>query len=161
MAKTSSVRHYKRGFSSPVLKSGTFPDSYTYNTSSSWAVSTLVRVVRDLNVYMDGRIPPADVLDSYTLSLELVHRDMLAQQILEEEDGVDYDSICDLLSRGLRVIHYLKQMEDNVHHGQFTPPVVSGRFGRPQVDITYEQLSYLLSGEPVHCSPNSRYVGCV
>ncbi len=33
VAKTSSVRHYKRGFSSPVLKSGTFPDSYTYNTS--------------------------------------------------------------------------------------------------------------------------------
>ena len=47
----------------------------TCRKMSSWAASTLVRVVRDLNVYMDGKIPPADVLDSYTLSLELVHRD--------------------------------------------------------------------------------------
>lgn len=104
---------------------------------SAWAISTHLRVVRDLNVYMDGRIPPADVLNSYTLSLELVHRDLLAQQVLGE-DKLDYGSICELLVKGSEIVKKWK-----VTH--FNPPVISfGRYGRPRIDISYEQLLYLI-----------------
>ena len=52
-----------------------------FTAMSVKAITTLGGVIRDLNVYMDGRIPPADVLDCYTLSIELVHRDLLAHEL--------------------------------------------------------------------------------
>lgn len=102
-------------------------------------------------MYIDGRIPPRDVLDSYTLSLELVYRDILALQVLRENDGLDYESIGELVLSGLRIINNLKNMEESVHHEQFNPPLSRGRYGRPTVDIGYEQLSYLMENQFTVC----------
>ena len=111
--------------------------------SSSWAVSSLVRIIRDLDVYRDGRMPPPDVLDSYKLSLELVQRDILAQQLLENNRYSSYSDVLQLLTSALRII---VSLEDNFcqNRVQDHPPVLLEGVGRPRFDISYEQLLYLL-----------------
>ena len=43
----------------------------------SWAISTISRVINDLDVFRDGRTPSPDVLDAFGLSLELVFRELI------------------------------------------------------------------------------------
>ena len=50
---------------------------------SDWALRTLRRIVRDLDVYEDGRLIAEDVLDSFVVFLELVYRDLISQQMLQ------------------------------------------------------------------------------
>ena len=111
---------------------------------NTWAISTLIRVIRDLDIYLNGRIPPADVLDSHSLSLELVHRDIIAQQALGENNIYDLDGVCELLISALSIIASLKEVEETVQNMEVHPPIHSRRFGRPRYDISFEQLSYLL-----------------
>ena len=47
---------------------------------SEWIASTLLRVIRDLDVFQDGRTVPIDVLDVYSLSVELVYRELLSRK---------------------------------------------------------------------------------
>ena len=55
----------------------------TLNNVSSWATRTLRRVATDLRSCQDGRRIPLDVVDAFTISLELVYRDLIAgEQII-------------------------------------------------------------------------------
>ena len=51
---------------------------------SVWALNTLQKVIRDLDVYHDGRQITGDTLEAFTciVALELVYRDLIAQQAL-------------------------------------------------------------------------------
>ena len=53
---------------------------------SAWAINTLRRVAGDLRSYEDGRLPH-DAADAFILNLELVYREILAQ---EQVDGNPY-----------------------------------------------------------------------
>ena len=44
---------------------------------SSWAIRTLRRVATDLRSYQDGRRIPLDVVDAFTISLELVYQELI------------------------------------------------------------------------------------
>lgn len=114
--------------------------------SSGWAISSLVRVIRDLEVYRDGRTPPPDVLDSYKLSLELVQRDILAHQLLQNISQYNgyLDDVLQLLTSALRIITSLEEQNLCQNSTQSNAPVILGGLGRPRFDINYEQLSYLL-----------------
>ena len=65
---------------------------------SSWAVNTVICVVRDLELFQDGMIIPLDLLESFILFLELVYRDINAEQTL---DGLDVDNGESELIRGV------------------------------------------------------------
>uniref|UniRef100_A0A1X7SQW6 Integrase catalytic domain-containing protein n=1 Tax=Amphimedon queenslandica TaxID=400682 RepID=A0A1X7SQW6_AMPQE len=111
--------------------------------TSTWAISSLVRIATDLEIYSDGRTPPLDVLDCYKLSLELVQRDILAQQLLENNTYGSSD-VLQLLASAMRIIASLEDDSNQNNMSQDQPPVLLGRLGRPRFDISYEQLSYLL-----------------
>ena len=47
----------------------------------------LRRIVRYLDVYRDGRELSYDALDSFIVSLELIYRDLVAQQLFDGAAG--------------------------------------------------------------------------
>ena len=44
---------------------------------TDWAKSTFLRIACDLDVFRDGRMVPLDVLDAYTVAVELAFRELL------------------------------------------------------------------------------------
>ena len=72
---------------------------------SKWAINVLRRIVRDLNVYRDGRNVSESALDTFVVSLELVYRDLIAQQLLNEQ-GVDDTN----LNEGAQLVQTTLQM---------------------------------------------------
>ena len=52
-------------------------------TMSVWALNSLQRIIRDLDVYQDGRQLGEDALEAFIGGLELVYRDLIAQQALK------------------------------------------------------------------------------
>ena len=112
---------------------------------SAWAISTLTRLVRDLDVFRDGRSLSADVLDAYEVSLELVYREIIVHQSLGESDE-NMDEACELVRSTLCSLAFMKDVQNrNIHIGdESRPPIVSRTFGRPRFDMKYEQLSFLL-----------------
>ena len=50
---------------------------------SVWALNSLQRIIRDLDVYQDGRQLGEDALEAFIGGLELVYRDLIAQQALK------------------------------------------------------------------------------
>jgi len=53
---------------------------------SSLAISTISRVVSDLDTFRDGRIISLDTLDAWYISLELVFRELVVQQTFNASD---------------------------------------------------------------------------
>ena len=109
-------------------------------------LSRVLSVIRDLEVYRDGRTPPPDVLDSYKLSLELVQCDILAHQLIQNISQYNgyLDDVLQLLTSALRIITSLEEQNYCQNSIQSNAPVILGGLGRPRFDINYEQLSYLL-----------------
>ena len=50
--------------------------------TSSWSVTTLRRIVNDLAPFQEGTSIPLDIIDSFSVSLELVCRELLAKQLV-------------------------------------------------------------------------------
>lgn len=112
---------------------------------SAWAISTLTRVIRDLDRFQDGRIIPYDVLDAFVVSLELVYRELIAQQTYDGTD-TNLQEASKLVRNTLSTLATMKDQERcGIRRNVTCPPTVQlQRFGRPKFDIQYEQLSYLL-----------------
>ena len=108
---------------------------------SSWAVSTLHRLTRELVQYRDGRLIPKDSLDAFILSLELVFRDLVAQQTYGAVDS----SLQESSELVRNVLYSMTRMrdQDGLVRATASVPVIRGS-GRPRFDIQYEQLAYLL-----------------
>ena len=108
---------------------------------SSWAINTLRRVAGDLRSFEDGRLPH-DAADAFVLNLELVYREIIAQ---EQLDGRP-------LSGGVgtivaRALDYLKTMQDEhveVEETRTPPMAYSDSVGRPRFDIPQQQLRFLV-----------------
>ena len=116
---------------------------------SMWMTATLNRVITDLNVYEDGRAMSGDVLDCFGLSMELVLRELIANEVVGESTGSLCEA-CQHLRAALQIIDILKAMQEHsaCSPPQHTPhPVVHGTFGRPRYDISREQLQYLLENK--------------
>ena len=112
---------------------------------SEWAVNVLRRIVRDFDVYLDGRNIPESALDTFVVSLELVYRDLVAQQLLNGPGGDDAN-----LNEGARLVQTTLQMlmrlkeETYISSSHSTQPTVSAAIGRPRFNISVEQLSFLV-----------------
>ena len=112
---------------------------------SSWAIDSLRSVVRDLDVFQDGRSIPLDLFDSFILSLELVHRDVIAQQTL---DGHHVDNgACELIRQTIVTLAAMREMVQVVTDSSVTQVQQCVRvtaMGRPRFDINREQITFLL-----------------
>lgn len=108
---------------------------------SVWA---LQRIIRDLDVYQDGRQLTGDTLEAFIVALELVYRDLIAQQALNGsvvdrnlEEGSRFDQI---------TLEMFKKVRDEVNNRPNSQPFQQtrvGGIGRPKFNISYEQLSFL------------------
>lgn len=105
-----------------------------------WAVSTLHGVIRELDRYQYGRMIPQDSLEAYILSLELVFRELTAQDTYGPIPDNDLQEASELVRNTL---NSLTRVRDRGHRTSAAVPVVHGS-GRPKFDIKYEQLAYLL-----------------
>ena len=74
---------------------------------SEWAIRTLRRVASDLRVFEDGRRISEDILDAFVTCLELVYRDLIAQ---EHVNGLDTNGrqACELVRRSLTHLRALQ-----------------------------------------------------
>ena len=106
-----------------------------------WAVSTLGRVIGELDRYQDGRVIPQDPLEAYIMSLELVFRELTAQDTYGPVPDNDLQEANELVRNVLNSMMYMRDRYGD--RNAATVPAIRGS-GRPKFDIRYEQLAYLL-----------------
>ena len=112
--------------------------------ANQWAVSTLRRIVSDLVPFQQGDIIPQDVAESFSVSLELVYRELLAKESLEGMT-VPESEACECVRQSLALLANLTELS-RVNERQFTQtePIRDGQIGRPKFCISCDQLSMLL-----------------
>ena len=115
-------------------------------TASDWTMSTLQRVIRDLDSFEDGRIIANDVLDGYNVSLELVYREFLAKEVMGETND-NLKEACELLGGVLRILETMKDESVSCSNEVRHPVIHTGELGRPRYDISKDQLQYLLENK--------------
>ena len=81
---------------------------------SSWAIRTLRRVSSDLLCLQDGRIISLNVLEAVLISLELVYRDLIAQEQPRPSSALE-DQACDLVRKCLQD---MRSSLDKAEHSQ-------------------------------------------
>lgn len=112
---------------------------------SVWALNTLHRIIGDLDVYQDGRYLSGDTLEAFIVALELVYRDLIAQQAL---NGPAVDRNLEEGSRFVQMtLEMFKKVRDEVNNRLNSQPFRQagvGVVGRPKFNISYEQLSFLV-----------------
>ena len=112
--------------------------------ASQWAVSTLRRVVSDLVPFQQGEAIPQDVAESFSVSLELVYRELLAKESLESMTVAESEA-CECVRRSLALLANLAELSRaNEHQFTQTEPMRDGQIGRPKFCISCDQLSMLL-----------------
>ncbi len=114
---------------------------------TSWAISSVFRIISDLDVYRDGRSLSSDAIEAWCLSLELVFRELIVQQTFDRSDQ-DIDEACEIIRRALNTTSSLRE-HINLAANEISTAVVrwSGRAGRPIFDIGCEQLSFLIENQ--------------
>ena len=120
---------------------------------SSWAISTISRVINDLDVFRDGRTPSPDVLDAFGLSLELVFCELIVEQTFNSNHQ-NIDEACELVRNALCTISSMQDVQresTNVDSIEQPTVVISGRVGRPKFEISHDQLSFLLENRFTIC----------
>ena len=108
---------------------------------SVWALSTLQRIIRDLDVYQDGRQLTGDTIEAFIVALE---RDLIAQQAL---NGSVVDRNLEEGSRFVQItLEMFKKVRDEVNNRPNSQPFqqTGDVIGRPKFNISYEQLSFLI-----------------
>ena len=113
---------------------------------SSWATRTLRRVATDLRSYQDGRRIPLDVVDAFTISLELVYRDLIAGEQLNLF-AVNVDQECEVVRQALRFLRKLQDEPCPTHENHSPPLLHTGYVGRPKFEISCEQLTFLIESK--------------
>ena len=110
--------------------------------TSPWSVSTLCRIVTDLAPFQGTSIP-LDIIDSFSVSLELVYRELLAKQLVDGSMTVAEIEGCECVRQCLQIIAQMKE-DDRTCEFQLAEPIRDGRIGRPKFSIGREQLNMLL-----------------
>ena len=109
---------------------------------SEWAIRTLRRVASDLRLFEDGRFTQ-DVVDAFVTNLELVYRELIAQEHINGLDASGCEA-CELV----RCLQFLRTLQDEttqMANQAHTPPVLrTGCAGRPRFDIPREQMAFLV-----------------
>ncbi len=67
---------------------------------TSWAISSVFRIISDLDVYRDERSLSSDAIDAWCLSVELMFRELIVQQTFDRSDQ-DIDEACEIIRRAL------------------------------------------------------------
>lgn len=111
---------------------------------TDFAVSTLLRISCDLQVFDDGRTIPEDTLDYFIVSLELVYRELIVLETTSQLSPVQQQATANVRNclstlRSLQELHSVSQNSSRSHL-----PVLTGMIGRPSFVIPCEQLSYLI-----------------
>ena len=115
--------------------------------SSSWAVDTLRRLSAELLSYQDGRHIASDVLESFSVSLELVYRELLILQATSGFRGDDEELACELVRQALTSLQDIQDSQLN-ECVPCTPAIDHiGTVGRPRFHIPREQLSLLIESQ--------------
>ena len=112
---------------------------------TSLAVDTLRRLSSDLSVFTDGRDIPEDVLDSFIVSMEFVYRELIVLETTAQLSPIQCQAteiVRSCLSR-MRSLYELRNMRENNPGFQVTS-VLTGMVGRPRLEVSYEQLSFLI-----------------
>ncbi len=107
----------------------------------SWALNTLHRMIVDLNVYQDGREMSDDVVDALMVTIELVYRDLVAQEVMNGFNPHHQEGIRSVeVAFGMlaRVQETRRLPETHQFHQQ---KCMTRTVGRPRFLIPYEQLS--------------------
>ena len=108
-------------------------------------VSILQRVSSDLSAFVDGTDIPEDTLDSFTVSLEFVYRELVVLEtmsLLTEAQREATGIVRNCLST-LEAICQLRTLSESNVCFQ-APTVQVGLVGRPRFEVSYEQLSFLI-----------------
>ena len=109
-------------------------------TMSSWALSSLHRVALDLQAFEDGRCPQ-EAAEAFVLHLELVYRELLAQEQLEGHSST-LTRVCSMISTAIETLERRKTGSNNRCYR--APVLQSGHVGRPRFDIPQEQMIALV-----------------
>ena len=121
----------------------------------SWAVNRIRRVCAEMSSYADGRNISPDALESFSLSLELVYRELLIQQTLTNgstnASGSSDDSnlleMCDMIRRALATIQEMYDLQLISMEYSSVPVECTGAVGRPRFDIPREQIISLIESK--------------
>ena len=110
----------------------------------SWCISTLRRIVGDLEVYDGERQIERDILDAYEVQLERVLRELVGVQLLGNLSDQVTTGI-DLVRTALSIVrNLLESSERQMEIGYHAPITEEERSGRPRFHIPRNQLAYLL-----------------
>ena len=106
-------------------------------------MQALRRVISHLQTLQDGQIMSEDVVDSCSLTLELVYREFVTMGTIGALDGNEREA-CRCVQNALQLLSHLKDSAISLETR--TPPVArqQGRRGRPRFEIGSEQLQFLV-----------------
>jgi hypothetical protein len=94
---------------------------------SEWAIRTLRRVASDLRLFEDGRRITQDVVDAFVTNLELVYRELIAQEHINGLDANGCEA-CELVRRCLQFLRTLQDETTQMANQAHTPPVLRTGF---------------------------------
>ena len=107
-----------------------------------WCITTLTRIVSDLENYDSGRCIGGDLLDAYHVQLELVYRELIGMEVL---GGLPNSLSVDRVREALRIVRSMLLESDEVMEmGYHAPVIYDGNEGRPRVNIPRTQLACML-----------------
>jgi hypothetical protein len=108
------------------------------------AVDTLRRLSSDLSFFTDGIDNSEDVLDSFIVSIEFVYRELIVLETTSQLTPVQCQATAIVRSCLSSMRSYeLRNMRENNLSFQVTS-VLTGMVGRPRLEVSYEQLSFLI-----------------
>ena len=108
---------------------------------SPWALQVLRRISSDLLTFHDGRLPSADQLISYQIVLELVYREIIMAESVN-------DDASNVRGRELLIRHVFNNYKTRLALVCPVPPTnLTGDVGRPRFIILREQLQYLIEAQ--------------
>ena len=96
------------------------------------------------SAFQQGRTIPSDILESFSISLELVYRELLAKESLEGTTIAESET-CECVRLSLDILANMSEL-NRMNELQFiqTEPIRNGQIGRPKFCISQKQLSMLL-----------------
>ena len=109
------------------------------------SVAVLKRVNCDLTAFTDGRDIPEDTLESFIVSLEFVYRELIVLETTSQLTDTQSEAIA-IIRTCLSTLRFLSELRTFFETGSLRPvqPVQTGLVGRPRIEVSPDQLSFLI-----------------
>ena len=109
------------------------------------AIDVLRRISSDLSAFADGRDIPEDVLDSFIVSLEFVYRELIVLETTSQLTPSQHQAtaIVRHCLSSMRSLYEIQSMRENNLSFRVNS-AHTGMVGRPRLEISCEQLSFLI-----------------